>query len=338
MILYYIIVLLILFSIIIKNKLGKCIGWIVFVLMAYMTMFRGDNVGTDTMNYLRYNAEHRIEEYFVTGIVSLIFTGTFNERAVIYATCFVTYFFAFLNIRKYKIDVRYFCLFFFIYSFFAMGLNISRQIAAIVIVANFLPYIFDKSKKKSLLFFVGCILGAGFHISSLLLVYLYVLRFVKISNKNDGLIIFLLGSAILLNILPMASIMQKFLPNIYADEYSGDFQRNEGVSIIGYIYRLFTLGIYAYIYKYLSYRKDIWLYGFSAIMVNGTIGMDPSISRIFYINSYIIIIYSCLAYTSYNMKKDNKLKMLFWFQTLMGLYMTLSFMKNHPDLNRFEFI
>lgn len=302
-----------------------------------MTLFRGDYVGTDTMNYLTYDAEHRIEEFIITYITGLIRVGSISERSIIYVTCIVTYLFSFLNIKRYRIDVRYFCLFFLIYGFFAMGLNISRQIAATSVIAYFIPYIFDDTKKKSFLFFVGCIFAAGFHISSLYLVCLYVFRFFHFNNNNIPILIFVLGIVVLFDILPINLILSAFLPETYTSGYSKAVLQNEEVSLIGYGYSVIVLGIYGYLYNYLNSRKDVWLFVFSAIIVNATIGMDFAVARIFNVNSYIIVIFSCLAYTEYNMKRDGKLKMFFWFQVLMGLYMTLTFIQNHPDLRNFEF-
>ena len=335
--LYYIIAFLCIASLFLNRRVGEYLGWSVFILMAYMTMFRGNYVGTDTVNYLTYDAEHRIEEFIITYIVGLIHVGSISERGIIYVTCIVTYFFSFLNIRKYKIDVRLFCIFFFIYGFFAMGLNISRQIAATSIVSYFLPYIFDDKKSKSLLFFVGCVFAAGFHVSSLYMVYLYALRYFYFYN-NIPILIFILGIAVLFDFLPVNSIISTLLPETYTSVYSKAVLQNVEVSLVGYSYRVIVLGIYVYIYKYLNNRKDIWLFIFSAIIVNATIGMHDAVARIFNINSYILVIYSCLAYTDYNMKRDGKLKILFGFQLLMGLYMTLTFIQNHPDLRNFEFM
>lgn len=335
--LYYIIIFLCIASFFFNRRVGESIGWSAFILMTCMTLFRGDYVGTDTMNYLTYDEEHRIEEFIITYITGFIRVGSISERSIIYVTCIVTYLFSFLNIKRYRIDVRYFCLFFLIYGFFSMGLNISRQIAATSIIAYFLPYIFNDDKKKSLLFFVGCVFAAGFHISSLYLVYLYVFRFFHFKNNNIPILIFVLGIVVLFDILPINLILSAFLPETYTSAYSKAVLQNEEVSLIGYGYRVIVLGIYGYLYKYLNSRKDVWLFVFSAIIVNATIGMDFAVARIFNINSYIIVIFSCLAFTDYNMKRDGKLKMLFWFQVIMGLYMTLTFIQNHPDLRNFEF-
>ena len=335
---YYIVIILLLSSLFIKGKKGATLGWAAFLLMGLMTIFRGDEVGTDTTAYLMYSAEHRIEEYIVTGMTYMIANDYINNRSIIYVSGFVTYFFSFLCMRKYRIDVRYFSLFFIISGFFAMSMNVARQVAATAIIAYFLPYIYNEKWKKSLLFFVGCILGAGFHLSSLFLVYLYSFRFVHTSTKNNQLLIVILGSAILLNIIPIDTIMQAFMPDVYQGEYLGATQRTLTVSILGYLYRVLILFVYAYMSKFFIYRKDVMLFVFSAIIVNAGIGMNSDVARIFMINTYFIIISSCIVYKSENLKKDSILSFLFIFQVLMGISSTIVFIQNHPNLNPFEFV
>lgn len=335
---YYIIVVLCIASLFLKEKIGKFIGWGVFFLMAYMTMFRGNYVGTDTMNYLVYDAEHRIEEYFITALSYLIYTGTISERGIIYGTCVVTYLFAFLNIKKYKLDVRYFCVFFFIYGFFAMGMNISRQVASVSLLVYFLPYIFNDKWEKSLLFFLGCFLAAGFHISSLFLVYLYVLRFIHFKENNIPIIIFFFGTLILFDIFPIDYFLNAFMPETYAESYETEVSQEMQISLVGFVYRIILLGVYVYFSKYLLNRKDFCLFVFSAIIINAVIGMNPDVARIFNINSYALLIFSCFVYTHRNMRKDGVLKILFFVQLFLGLYMTLFSFQNNPDLCNYEFV
>ena len=55
---YYIVILLLLSSLFIKGKKGAILGWAAFLLMGLMTIFRGDEVGTDTTAYLKIGRAH----------------------------------------------------------------------------------------------------------------------------------------------------------------------------------------------------------------------------------------------------------------------------------------
>lgn len=338
MVLYYVIAFFCVLSVLLKGKIGKFIGWSVFALMCVMTIFRGDEVGTDTMAYLMYSADYRVEEYIISGVVYLITQGVVNERAIIYFTGVVTYFFIYLLIRRSRIDIRYFLLFFFIDGWFVMGLNIARQIAAISIIAYFLPCIFNDKWTKRVPFFAGCIVAAGFHISSLFVLPLYFCRYIHLSRESNVRLIIIMGGILLLNVVPINSLMKLCLPDVYSQDYTDLLAETASTSFIGFLYKCFWLFIYVYMYKYIYRRKDQLLFVISAIIVNATFGMEPIISRIFLVYSFLLVFYSSVAFTEKNLKQDRMLKKLFFILLLIGLYMRLSSISVHPDLKQFEFI
>ncbi len=252
MALYYIVFLCAIIALLLPYKKGLFLSWFVFFFMFLMSFYRDATVGTDTLNYLIYSSEHRESEYIITFITWLIAEGDLDSRGIIYATSLVTYIFSGLCVFKYKLDVRYFVLFFFLGNIFTMGMNISRQIAAVSITAYFVPYIMNISFKKSWRFFLGIVLAYGFHYSSLFAVLLYpILRYVNIEKKRLGIIMLIVSPLVLFNIIPIDSIMAMFIP----DEYSSySTSRTLTASLLGYIYKVLLLVLQ---YKLLSNIRDV---------------------------------------------------------------------------------
>ncbi len=153
MLFYYVVFALILVSFIPKEKFGKYIAWLAFGFMFLMTLFRAEDVGTDTINYLVYGTDHRANEFLCMWVVYLMETGVLSDYGMIYVLASVTYLFLLLNVLRFRIDIRYLVLFFFLSDFFVMGMNISRQVAAISLVSFFVPYVLAEQRSKRLLFF-----------------------------------------------------------------------------------------------------------------------------------------------------------------------------------------
>lgn len=336
MTLYYIVFLLSVGSFVFSRKKGTFLAWIVFVLMFIMTYYRDSTVGTDTINYLIYSDDHRESEYIVNFISWLIVSGDLNSRGIICATSLVTFIFSGLCVHKYKIDVRFFVLFFFLCNIFVMGLNISRQIAAVAIIAYFVPFINSCHIKKRLLFFVGVAFAYGFHYSSMFCVVLYpILRYVEVKKQTLGIIMVLLSPLLLFNIIPIDSIMQSFVPKEY-NSYSASLNRNLEVSLLGYVYKLLLVFLQ---YKLLNTIKDskiCLLFVLGVLSSNIGIGMDSNVSRIFLIYSFLqVIIYSYIGggITKYNIREKWPLMLII----VMSIYFCFAGIQSNPDLNNYKF-
>ena len=334
MILYYIVFLCALIALLLPYKKGQLVSWIVFFFMFLMSFYRNVTVGTDTLNYLIYSSEHRESEYIVTFIAWLIAEGDLDSRGIIYVTSLVTYIFSGLCVFKYKLDVRYFVLFFFLGNIFTMGMNISRQIAAVSITAYFVPFIMNTSFKKSLWFFLGIVLAYGFHYSSLFAVLLYpILRYVNIGKKHLGFIMLMVSPLLLFNIIPIDRIMALFIP----DEYSSySTTRTLTASLLGYIYKMFLLLLQ---YKLLSHIRDVKVclfYVLGVITSNISIGMDSNVARIFLIYSFLNVI--AIAHIGTLMRDEKALKkMPLYAMILISTYFCFIGIQTNPDLNNYLF-
>lgn len=335
MTLYYIVFFLSICSFVFSRKKGIYISWVVFILMFIMTFCRDSTVGTDTINYLIYSDDHRQSEYIVNFISWLIISGDLDSRGIIWATSLITFIFSGLCVYKYKIDIRYFVLFFFLCNIFVIGMNISRQMAAVSIVAFFVPFINSCNIKKSLFFFVGIALAYGFHYSSIFCIILYpILRYVDIKKQTLGMIMVLLSPLLLFNIIPVDSIMQSLVPKEY-NSYSTSLSRNLAVSLLGYVYKLLLVFLQ---YKLLNTIKDnkmCLLFVLGVLSSNIGIGMDSNVSRIFLIYSFLqVIIYSHIGgITKYGIRE----KWPLLFIIVLSTYFCFVGIQSNPDLNNYQF-
>lgn len=335
MILYYIVFLLSISSFVFPQKKGKLLSWMAFALMFIMTFYRDSTVGTDTINYLMYSDDHRQSEYIVNFILILMYSGVPDNRGIICVTSLVTFIFSGLCVYKYKIDVRYFVLFFFLCNIFIMGMNISRQIAAVSIIAYFVPFVNSFSTKKNLLFFVGIALAYGFHYSSIFCILLYpILRYVDIKKQTLGIIMVLLSPLLLFNVIPVDSIMLSFVPKEY-NSYNTSLSRNLEVSFLGYVYRLSLVFLQ---YKLLYTIKDAklcMLFVLCVLSSNIGIGMDSNVYRIFLIFSFLqVIIYSHIGgITKYGIREKWPLLLLI----VLSTFFCFVGIQSNPDLNNYQF-
>ena len=335
MILYYIVFLMSIISFVLPRKIGKLLSWMAFALMFIMTFYRDSTVGTDTINYLIYSDDHRQSEYIVNFISTLMVSGILDDRGIICITSLVTYFFSGLCVWNYKIDIKYFVLFFFLGNIFVMGMNISRQIAAVSIIAYFVPFINSCNTKKSLLFFVGIALAYGFHYSSVFCVLLYpILRYLDIKKQTLGIMMVLFSPLLLFNIIPVDSIMRSFIPKEY-NSYSTVLSRNLEVSLLGYVYRLLLVFLQ---YKLLYTIKDpklCILFVLGVLSSNIGIGMDSNVSRIFLIYSFLlVIIYSHIGGITKNGIREKWPLLLL---IVLSTFFCFVGIQSNPDLNNYKF-
>lgn len=331
---YYVIIYFILLSsFFLKDDNGKALGWFVFIIFFLMTTFRHESVGVDTINYLNYTGERRENEFVYLFITMLNLLG--YNISIIYVMSIVTYLSCFLCILKNRLDVRYFTLFFFLFYFFFESMNISRQVASLSVLSLFIPYIYEKNFKKSLLFFIGVILASGFHYTTLYMMVLYGLRYISIRAKIYVPLAFLLSVLFLFDIIPIDTIMTFFLPDEYKD-YS-TILKKESISFLGYLYRLFLLLFQLKILGFLKGNNDRCFFFLSIIVSNAAIGMNPIISRIFLIFSFVSIII-CSRFFCEAVKSKNKTQIqMFIIYVILNTYFAFSFLRSAPEFGNYKF-
>lgn len=171
-------------------KRNKVWGKVAALLLLFISMFRGVNVGSDTVNYFTNNFNDTFDVFSSRGytfefvfifVANSIRSLGFPPRFCLFFLSLVTIVFLDLSSRRFRTDFALACFFFYLFNFYFLSLNISRQIAAISILLYAYSYLQETAPKRYYFFFY-VILAAGIHISSLL--YLPVFLAVVVPFKK----------------------------------------------------------------------------------------------------------------------------------------------------------
>lgn len=229
---------------------------IFFIL--FVSMFRADSVGLDTFNYLNLSG------YEGTGFKAFEFVFLFLKNLVpilgnhitIYAFSVIQIFCIVKSCKRFNVDPALSLLFFLLFGYFNLSLNISRQFTAVCLLLNgysFLQYD-DKSKYR---FFLFAIIAGGFHVSAYLFSLLFFLRKINISKIKP---IVYIVALVLIKVVFSAVLMSKFEEWTKAfvllegmEGYSSYFEQAEvmGTASFGGMvisYMIFFLKLYVLIY------------------------------------------------------------------------------------------
>ena len=169
-------------------------GKVAALLLLFISMFRGINVGSDTINYYTNNFYDTFDIYSSRGytfeFIFIFISNFFHSldlppRFCLYFLSLVTFVFLDLSSRRYRVDFASVCFFFYLFNFYFLSLNISRQIAAITILLYAYSFLKDTTPKRYY-FFLYVIVAAGIHISSLLFMLVYLLTVFPYMKKNKA--------------------------------------------------------------------------------------------------------------------------------------------------------
>jgi len=173
----------------VKNKWSD--GLIV-VLLLFFSMFRGMNVGIDTAHYLADFSQRELDlssfsvyssEFIFIGFERLCIALNLSTQYVIYFFSIITFYFLVKSSQRFNVSVSLVCLFYVLFDYYTLSLNIARQFAAASILLyaySYLQYI----DRRRFCFFLFVILASGFHIVSFVFIVLYFVRYINITPNN----------------------------------------------------------------------------------------------------------------------------------------------------------
>lgn len=338
-----------------RTRLGKLI---IFTALLIFSLFRGNHVGTDTINYIDavYDAkyyEFNIENsysYEITynSILKFINNNGLPARSIITFFSLYTFLLLFLICHKYKLNICLACIFFYLY-FYISSFNEARQIAACMTI--FLAYGYLIYEKKLWIFISLIIFASTIHLSSIIFLFipLLLVLYDKIS-KQIWLFIMLLF-LILFRILQFDFIEKILLLlneiNIrYVISYGDLFIENSDLySIFGIIHFILEYLIIAYILKTnnpnskkLNKMEFLFVCGYLFLCL-----MTPAhmyIKRISYGLSLFTFIFFADYYQKHlTYKKISFINVVFVFHILLKTYVLLSnISKNSNGVFPFEWI
>lgn len=299
------------------------VGILIILLFTFFSMFRGDDVGNDTMNNmnetsLQYRASldlsdidgesiGRTAELFYLLLVRFVVNNGFPPRAIIFLFSIITFLFLYLAFRKYNVNVGLACLFYFLSNHYLFSFSGARQMAAISILLFASSYLFEEGKKHYL-FFLWVLIASLMHLSSISFIIVYPLRFVKF-NKS-GMLIFLTLVFLFFSFVPfdMSGILSHLgmfdFSDRYADEadYSGT-----GLSVFGFLFKglLFACSMFVFMTRNKEKKTDLSdnLFLFSVFITCVLSLASMATNRV----RYIFTIYQCVYYADYFIR-NNKIR------------------------------
>lgn len=294
------------------KKEQKYSGIVILGVLFFLSAFRGDNVGIDTLNAMdniRYDLEFSWDrsmsmEILTNFIYLLIFKGA-PPRIIIYFYSAVLFVSLFFISRRWKINLSTIMLFFLLCGPYIYSFNIARQWAAMSVIVLGLSYVFEEEKKKSYLYFIFVLLAASIHFSSLVFVVLYGFRYLRITPQIGIMLMAISLVLAITQLLPLNSLLSRISVGSYLDSYADNLQEYHARSFMGYIANILEIGIYIYIVsKNKLENKYIVILSISASLYILAQTLESVVHRSFMVFMFTTII----AVSAYFSRKDyNKL-------------------------------
>ncbi len=312
-----------------KSRYNNTILYYLFVILIIITIgYRGENIGSDTINYWDsyiYNTYLNTENYGYPWLVVCSLASYFHKEFY-----FVQILYALLAILPISVVIKkesrrpFLSLFFlFTLGFYFSALNIMRQVAAIG-VGVYAAYCFYK--KRYVLFAVTCFFAILFHRTAVILplgIITVALFKNKLANNMSKLIVLsLLGGLIL---YPIFQSLSAYIPIEKFSEY-GEYAAEKKPNI-PYLFIVNAITTY-FNYCFIRNNKEslvvdpyFLLYSVSTVCNNlllYNIGMNRLV--------YYFSIFSCIGLVNiYRISKKNNLMTLFiLYNVLSYLYIIVS--------------
>lgn len=177
-------------------------GKVLLAILLFFSMFRGDNVGNDTKNYMDdnriYNTANFLNNFtstedvidnfgyrteFSTSFLNwIVYELNLPPRTIIFTYSILLLVLLYLALKRLQINTSLALMFFVLSSLYYFSLSAARQLAAVGLFAYGITFIFEEDKKRYL-FFLFAILATSFHISSIFFIWLYFIRYIKIQRR-----------------------------------------------------------------------------------------------------------------------------------------------------------
>ena len=209
----------------------KKLGYFSLALLFFLSAFRGERVGTDTLHYLVLeNALNRMSmssydmwdrpEIIYTSLSTYLLEKDVSPQVLVIFFSAITIIFLWLTIVRSKINLILSSLVFLLY-FYLLSFNISRQVAAVSILL--FGYTFLIYDKRSRWFFLCVIFATMIHAAS---AFSIVLWFVSSRKFNKDTLIWVVSFIFIINLIspiPLLGLLFELIPNnFFFTKYSGN--------------------------------------------------------------------------------------------------------------------
>lgn len=321
---------------------SKITGYIILFLLLFFSMFRGDLVGTDTIHYLErsetvtniftnndmgdVNGQFDILYYWLCVFVTLY---DWPPRVIIYFFSITTFLFLYLGVRRMKLNLALFCMFYVMSTIYIYSMNVARQTAALSIAFYAMSYLEDKGKKR-FLFFIWIFIASLLHNSMFILIILYLCRIIHFNRNKIGKTVTMFYSLLIL--LPVSILMVivfKLLSIIGLGIFTESLTAfgSDGISIFSIVNKLLFGWLCIYIYYKRSNDDKTDMYDNMFILSLLAVSFFSGGNLMFFRVRLNFIIIQCLFFTIYFSRKkfifNNEYVWLFILNILMVYWVSL---------------
>lgn len=322
------------------TKKKKWAGIVLMLILLFFSMFRGDDVGTDTKNYMDvydrisnlflYDANFTFKggrtELLYYYLCSYIYLNNYNPKIIIYVFSLITFVFLYLGCKKNKIDTCLFLLFYVLSTSYIISFNVARQFAAISICFYATSFLTENNLKK-ILFVVLVLLASLIHTSSILFVLLLFSDKIQIDRFKIGVFIYIFSliatffplTDLAFNLFAKFNILERY------DQYGsgGDFATSEN-GLLNYVYKTIIFTIYFAVFYIRTKEKktDLWdILFLSFFLVQAIFATEGNLAtyRIKFAFMPLMCAYFALVFIRCNKNKD----VLYYAYCLIGYAMCI---------------
>ncbi len=205
---FYVIFTLLIGLVVLAGWKNKRVGFVLLVMLFFLSAFRGENVGNDTLNYMDANsiqyrgtvlADFSNFEFNDLGnkveilnnlVCKIIYVSGVNTRWIIYFYTFATLLFLMLSFIRFRVSLSYGLVFYVLLSFFFYSLTAARQLTAVSILLYAYSYLQCQDKKR-FRFFFWVVVASSIHSFSIFFILIYFVRLLPKPNVIFGFLIFI---------------------------------------------------------------------------------------------------------------------------------------------------
>lgn len=338
----FVLIFILLFGLALFDRKNDRLAFVTLILMCFVNAFRAISVGADTINYYnnQFYGEYSLDfsstyelEWIFQSLSALIRDNGIDPRWCLYSLSIITSVFLYLSFKRYHkqlgTNLILILLFYFVFDFYSLSFNIARQCASISILLYAYSFLYSEKLRY---FFFYVIIAAGFHISSLLFIFVYFIRKFDI-NKFKSTELIIVSYAILITIFIGKVYLWNFIISSYPalalyENLMGNTEIGS-FSIFSLLLESFRLGLGLYVLVRLRQvglnRYNTLLY-FALLAVILTNSFYGNITRIFYGLSIIRVMAFATLFSRLRWSRNDKI--VFMLSTLFYGIFTLSGLNN----------
>lgn len=241
---------------------NKKVGYLIFFLLFFFNIFRGDGVGNDTANYMDWSRiqyrggnmeiaftglEDLGSKYEVIDILinRLVYSFGLNPRWVITIYSLITYLFLWLAFKRFKVNISLACLFYLVFGFYFNSMNTARQLAGISVALYAYSFLF--SDKKKIMFFFWAIVSSMIHMTLFFILPVYFLRYFKVNKMLAAAICGVISLFFVVTQIDPLTILDSYFQINYVSHYLGVYS-DGGRNLVGMMFSAFTLFLMLIVY------------------------------------------------------------------------------------------